>query len=161
IGSFVARVSKGRTIREYVLGILIVPPVLSCLWIAELCGTARCADLFYSTNIGGSVLADQSAAQFTMIGQISMTRITSMIAIIHIFTFLVTSADSATFLVAGMTSGNTENPSTRLKVLWGLLLGFLTISLILAGGLNSLQAASLLAGLPFTLILILMIFAVS
>ena len=161
IGSFVARVSKGRTIREYVLGILIVPPVLSFLWIAALGGTAMYSDLFNGTNIGEIVLDDQTAALFTMFEQIPMTAITSVIAIILIFTFLVTSADSATFIVAGMTSGNTENPSTRLKVLWGLLLGFLTISLILAGGLNSLQAASLLAGLPFTLILILMIFAVS
>lgn len=161
IGSFVARVSKGRTIREYVLGILIVPPLLSFLWIAALGGTAMYSDLFNGTNIGEIVLDDQTAALFTMFEQIPMTAITSAIAIVLIFTFLVTSADSATFIVAGMTSGNTENPSTRLKVLWGLLLGFLTISLILAGGLSSLQAASLLAGLPFTLILILMIFAVS
>lgn len=161
IGSFVARVSKGRTIREYVLGILIVPPLLSFLWIAALGGTAMYSDLFNGTNIGEIVLDNQTAALFTMFDQLPMTAITSAIAIILIFTFLVTSADSATFIVAGMTSGNTENPILRLKVLWGLLLGFLTISLILAGGLSSLQAASLLAGLPFTIILILMIFSVS
>src|SRR5699024_6519002 len=139
--------------REYVLGILIVPPVLSFLWIAALGGTAMYSDLFNGTNIGEIVLDDQTAALFTMFEQIPMTAITSVIAIILIFTFLVTSADSATFIVAGMTSGNTENPSTRLKVLWGLLLRFLTISLILACGLNSVHGASLLAGLPFTLTL--------
>ena len=87
--------------------------------------------------------------------------LTSAIAIILIFTFLVTSADSATFIVAGMSIGNTDNPPTGLKILWGLLLGLLTITLILAGGLTSLQAASLLAGLPFALILIMMIASVS
>lgn len=161
IGSFVARVSKGRTIREYVLGILIVPPLLSFLWIAALGGTAMYSDLFNGTSIGEIVLDDQTAALFTMFEQLPMAEITSLLAIILIFTFLVTSADSATFIVAGMTSGSTENPALRLKILWGILLGFLTISLILAGGLSSLQAASLLAGLPFTLILIMMIFAVS
>ncbi|WP_231634303.1 BCCT family transporter [Salinicoccus sp. YB14-2] len=161
IGSFVARVSKGRTIREYVLGILIVPPVLSFLWIAALGGTAMYSDLFNGTSIGEIVLDDQTAALFTMFDTLPMSQITSALAILLIFTFLVTSADSATFIVAGMTSGSTENPALRLKILWGILLGFLTITLILAGGLSSLQAASLLAGLPFTIVLILMIFSVS
>src|SRR5699024_6921128 len=76
------------------------------------------------------------------------------------FLFLVTSADSATFIVSGMSLGDTENPPLRMKVLWGVLLGVLTIALIIAGGLTSLQAASLLAGLPFAIVLILMIFSV-
>ncbi|MFD2830656.1 BCCT family transporter [Corticicoccus populi] len=160
IGSFVARVSKGRTIREYVLGILIVPPILSFIWIGALGGTALYSDLFNNTNIGELVLDDQTAALFSLFAQLPMTEIISALAILLIFTFLVTSADSATFIVSGMSIGSTENPPKRMKILWGLLLGFLTISLILAGGLQSLQAASLLAGLPFTIVLILMIFSV-
>lgn len=161
IGSFVARVSKGRTIREYVMGILIVPPMLSFLWIGALGGTAIYSDLFNGTNIGEIVLDDQTAALFSLFAELPMTEIMSALAILLIFTFLVTSADSATFIVSGMTTGSTENPPIRMKVLWGLLLGFLTISLILAGGLQSLQAASLLAGLPFTVVLIMMIVSVS
>ena len=117
--------------------------------------------MFNGTSIGEIVLDDQTAALFTMFDTLPMSQITSALAILLIFTFLVTSADSATFIVAGMTSGSTENPALRLKILWGILLGFLTITLILAGGLSSLQAASLLAGLPFTVVLILMIFSVS
>jgi glycine betaine transporter len=161
IGSFVARVSKGRTIREYVLGILIVPPMLSFLWVGALGGTALYSDLFNGTNIGELVLDDETAALFSLFAQLPMTEVVSALAILLIFTFLVTSADSATFIVSGMSIGSTNNPPKRMKVLWGLLLGFLTIALILAGGLQSLQAASLLAGLPFTIILILMIVSVT
>lgn len=161
IGSFVARVSKGRTIREYVLGILIMPPMLSFVWIGALGGTALYSDLFNGTNIGELVLENETAALFSLFAELPFTEVLSALSILLIFTFLVTSADSATFIVSGMSMGSTENPPVRMKVLWGVLLGFLTISLILAGGLQSLQAASLLAGLPFTLILILMIISVT
>lgn len=161
IGSFVARVSRGRSIREYVMGILIVPPMLSFLWVGALGGTAIYSDLFNNTNIGEIVLNDQTQALFALFDTLPFSWLTSAIAIILIFTFLVTSADSATFIVAGMSIGNTDNPPTGLKIIWGLLLGLLTIALILAGGLTSLQAASLLAGLPFALILIMMIASVS
>ena len=161
IGSFVARVSRGRSIREYVMGILIVPPMLSFLWVGALGGTAIYSDLFNNTNIGEIVLNDQTQALFALFDTLPVSWLTSAIAIVLIFTFLVTSADSATFIVAGMSIGNTDNPPTGLKILWGLLLGILTIALILAGGLTSLQAASLLAGLPFTIVLILMLASVS
>ncbi|GAB3058074.1 BCCT family transporter [Salinicoccus sesuvii] len=161
IGSFVARVSKGRTIREYVLGILIIPPMLSFIWIGALGGTAIYSDLFNGTNIGALVLEDDTAALFALYDQLPMTQLLSALSILLIFTFLVTSADSATFIVAGMTSGDTEAPATRLKIIWGVLIGVLTVTLIIAGGLTSLQAASLLAGLPFGIVLIAMIFSVS
>lgn len=161
IGSFVARVSRGRSIREYVMGILIVPPMLSFLWVGALGGTAIYSDLMNNTNIGEIVLDDQTQALFALFDTLPFSWLTSAIAITLIFTFLVTSADSATFIVSGMSIGNTENPPTGLKVLWGLILGVLTIALILAGGLTSLQAASLLAGLPFTIVLILMIASVT
>ncbi|TVT27262.1 BCCT family transporter [Salinicoccus cyprini] len=161
IGSFVARVSRGRTIREYVLGILIIPPMLSFIWIGALGGTAIYSDLFNGTNIGVLVLEDDTAALFALYDQLPMTQILSALSILLIFTFLVTSADSATFIVAGMTSGNTEAPATRLKIIWGVLIGTLTVTLIIAGGLTSLQAASLLAGLPFGVVLIAMIASVS
>lgn len=161
IGSFVARVSRGRSIREYVMGILIIPPMLSFLWIGALGGTAVYSDLFNGTNIGGLVLEDDTAALFSLFEQLPMTNILSALAILLIFTFLVTSADSATFIVAGMTSGNTDSPAVRLKIIWGVLLGALTVTLIIAGGLTSLQAASLLAGLPFGVVLILMIVSVT
>lgn len=161
IGSFVARVSRGRSIREYVMGILIVPPMLSFLWVGALGGTAIYSDLMNNTNIGEIVLNDQTQALFALFDTLPISWLTSAIAIVLIFTFLVTSADSATFIVAGMSIGNTDNPPTGLKILWGLLLGLLTIALILAGGLTSLQAASLLAGLPFAAILIMMIASVS
>lgn len=160
IGSFVARVSRGRTIREYVAGILIVPPILSFLWVGALGGTAIYSDLFKNTDIASIVQQDETRALFELLNTMPFTTLTSIVAILLIFLFLVTSADSATFIVSGMSLGDTENPPIRMKVLWGVLLGVLTVALILAGGLTSLQAASLLAGLPFALVLILMIFSV-
>ncbi|WP_257713876.1 BCCT family transporter [Nosocomiicoccus ampullae] len=160
IGSFVARVSRGRTIREYVAGILIVPPILSFLWVGALGGTAIYSDLFKNTDIASIVQEDETRALFELFNTMPFTTLTSIVAILLIFLFLVTSADSATFIVSGMSLGDTENPPLRMKVLWGVLLGVLTIALIIAGGLTSLQAASLLAGLPFAIVLILMIFSV-
>lgn len=160
IGSFVARVSRGRTIREYVAGILIVPPILSFLWVGALGGTAIYSDLFKNTDIASIVQQDETRALFELLNTMPFTTLTSIVAILLIFLFLVTSADSATFIVSGMSLGDTENPPIRMKVLWGVLLGVLTVALILAGGLTSLQAASLLAGLPFAIVLILMIFSV-
>src|SRR5699024_3064256 len=161
IGSFVARVSRGRSIRVYVLGILIVPPMLSFLWFGALGVTVFYSDLMYNTNIGEIVFSDHIQSLFALFDTLLMSWFTSIIAIVLIFTFLVTSADSATFSVAGMSIGSTDTPPVGSKVLWGLLLAFLTIALILDGGLTSLQAASLLAGLPFGVILVLMIASVT
>ncbi|MFZ3576715.1 BCCT family transporter [Virgibacillus sp. DJP39] len=157
VGAFVARVSKGRTIREFVFGVLIVPPVIACLWIAAFGGTALFSDLNNGTQIAEAVNNDLAVALFQTFGSLPLTNIMSILAIFLIFTFLVTSADSATYILGSMTSKGSLNPGIGVKIIWGTLITAIAVVLLVAKGLEALQTASLVSALPFTIILLLML----
>ncbi|SDQ27350.1 choline/carnitine/betaine transport [Virgibacillus subterraneus] len=159
VGAFVARVSKGRTIREFVFGVLVVPPLIACLWIAALGGTAIHSDLFNGTKIAEAVDADLAVALFESFGDLPFATILSLLSIFLIFTFLVTSADSATYILGSMTSKGSLNPALTVKVIWGILITAIAVVLLLAGGggLDALQTASLVSALPFTIILLIIV----
>lgn len=157
VGSFVARVSKGRTIREFIVGVLIMPPLVSCFWIATFGGTAIYFDLNKGTDIAGAVNTDLTVALFQMLDQLPLTFIASLIGIALIFIFLITSADSATFIMASMTSNGTPNPTMFLKIVWGILMAAIASVLLFTDGLNTLQTASLISALPFTVVVLMLI----
>ncbi len=160
IGAFIARISRGRTVREFVVGVLLVPPLISFIWIATFGGTAIYQDLYQGTAIAQAVANDYTSAMFTFLEGFPFAVITSTATIVLIATFLITSADSATYILASMSSRGSLNPSMRMKIIWGVLLSGITMALLVSGGLKSLQAGSIVAGLPFALILILMMFAI-
>ncbi|PJO77358.1 BCCT family transporter [Neisseria brasiliensis] len=160
IGAFIARISRGRTIREFVVGVLIVPPLISFLWIAAFGGTAIYQDLYANAGLAQVVANDYTLAMFAFLEQFPLHTFTSTATLVLIATFLITSADSATHILASMSSGGALNPTLRLKIVWGFLLSGIIMALLVAGGLKSLQAGSIVAGLPFTIILILMLFAI-
>ncbi|MGJ9457536.1 BCCT family transporter [Oceanobacillus sp. CF4.6] len=157
VGAFVARVSRGRTIRQFVFGVLIVPPAIACLWIATFGGTALHSDLFNGTQIAEAVNEDVTVALFETFGVLPLTDILSLLSILLIFTFLVTSADSATYILGSMTSKGSLNPALITKMIWGFLITAIAVVLLIAGGLEALQTASLTSALPFTIILLLMV----
>lgn len=159
VGAFVARVSRGRTIREFVLGVLVIPPAIACVWIAVFGGTALWYDLNKGAGIAEAVNADLTSALFQTFENLPLTGIMSVAAILLIFTFLVTSADSATYILASMTNYGSLNPPTFLKIVWGVLMSAIAAVLLFAGGLEALQTASLISALPFTLLLLLMVFS--
>lgn len=159
VGAFVARVSKGRTIREFIAGVMVIPPAIAMVWIAIFGGTALYKDLNENAGIAEAVNADLTLALFETFNQLPFSTITSLLAILLIFTFLVTSADSATFILASMTSRGSLNPSTPLKLVWGVLMALIAGILLYAGGLNALQTASLISALPFTVLLLLLLVA--
>ncbi|MCG3087987.1 BCCT family transporter [Sporosarcina cyprini] len=156
VGAFIARISRGRTIREFVFGVLIVPPLIAIIWIAVFGGTALHMDLFQGANIAGAVQKDVTSALFATFENFPMSSFLSVVFLILIVTFLVTSADSAAFVLAMMTSGGDPNPSNLLKATWGILMAAIVVVLINSSGLAGLQTASLVAALPFTIILLLM-----
>nr|Q93AK1.1 RecName: Full=Ectoine/hydroxyectoine transporter [Virgibacillus pantothenticus]AAL16076.1 BCCT-transporter [Virgibacillus pantothenticus] len=156
VGAFIARVSRGRSIRQYVLGVLVVSPAIACIWIAAFGGTAVYNDLMNGTSIAEAVNADIAVALFETYQHLPMTTILSILSIFLIFTFLVTSADSATYILGVMTSRGSLNPTLVTKIVWGLLITAIAVVLLLAGGLEALQTASLISALPFTVILLLM-----
>ncbi|WP_164668189.1 BCCT family transporter [Virgibacillus doumboii] len=159
VGAFVARVSRGRTIREFVFGVLVVPPLIACLWIAAFGGTAIYSDLFNGTQIAEAVNADMTVALFETFTDLPMPIVLSLLSIFLIFTFLVTSADSATYILGSMTSKGSLNPALVVKIIWGVLITAIAVVLLLAGGLDALQTASLVSALPFTIILLIIVAA--
>ena len=154
VGAFIARISKGRTIREFVFGVLIVPPFIAIVWIAVFGGTALHMDLFQQTNIAGAVQNDVTSALFATFENFPMSAVLSVIFLLLIVTFLVTSADSATFVLGIMTSEGDPNPTTLVKVIWGVLMAAIVAVLIISSGLQGLQTASLISAVPFTVILL-------
>ncbi|MDR6224900.1 choline-glycine betaine transporter [Desmospora profundinema] len=154
VGAFVARVSRGRTIREFVMGVLIIPPLIALVWIAVFGGTALNFDLFNGTQIAEAVNNDVTTALFVTFNELPFTFLLSVLSILLIFTFLITSADSATYILGSMTSNGSLNPPLMVKVIWGFLISAIAAVLLLNGGLQSLQTASLVAALPFTVLLL-------
>ncbi|KHE71903.1 BCCT family transporter [Halobacillus sp. BBL2006] len=159
VGAFVARVSRGRSIRQFIFGVLVVPPAIACFWIATFGGTALNSDLNNGTNIAEAVNNDVTVALFETYQHLPMTGILSILSIMLIATFLITSADSATYILASMTSGGTLDPSLVIKLIWGVLMAAIAAVLLVAGGLNALQTASLVSALPFTVVIILFVYA--
>lgn len=161
VGAFIARVSKGRTIREFIVGVTVIPSLLSCLWIAAFGGTALWYDLHENTGIAAAVNEDVTVALFQLFEQLPFSGFMSIVAILLILTFLVTSADSATYILASMTSRGSLNPSAVGKMIWGTLMAGIAGVLLYSGGLEALQTASLIAALPFTALLLLLLVAMA
>ncbi|WP_077622682.1 BCCT family transporter [Sediminibacillus massiliensis] len=160
VGAFVARVSRGRTIRQYILGVMVIPPLIACLWIAGFGGTALWYDLNQGTAIAEAVNGDVTTALFALFDNLPLTMFMSILSILLIFTFLVTSADSATYILGSMTSYGSIHPPKYAKFVWGILMSAIAGVLLFAGGLQALQTASLIAALPFTIILLLLMVAI-
>lgn len=159
VGAFVARVSRGRTVREFVLGVMTVPPLIACIWVAAFGGTALWHDLNFGAGIAAAVDADVNSALFRLYGEMPISLTLSVLSIVLILTFLVTSADSATYVLASMTTGGSLNPPFPAKAMWGVLMSAAAGVLLYGGGLEALQTASLISALPFTAILLMMIAA--
>ncbi|RST70862.1 BCCT family transporter [Siminovitchia acidinfaciens] len=160
VGAFVARVSKGRTIREFITGVMIIPPAIACLWIAVFGGTALWNDINLNAGIAEAVNEDLTLALFQTYEHLPMTNVLSILSIFLILIFLVTSADSATYILASMTTKGSLFPPLFAKIVWGGLVSAIAAVLLYAGGLEALQTASLISALPFTLVLLLLTAAI-
>ncbi|WP_106475964.1 BCCT family transporter [Phytohalomonas tamaricis] len=158
VGTFVARVSRGRTIKEYVFGVLIVPPLLACLWIGVFGGNALHMDLYQNAGLAEATNNNITVALFEMYDLMPFSSLLSIVSIVLIFIFLVTSADSATYIVAQLTDGGSLNPPLYKRITWGVLIAAICLTLIVAGGLQGLQSASVLAALPFIFIIYAMLY---
>ncbi|MCL7942091.1 BCCT family transporter [Halomonas sp. ATCH28] len=159
VGTFVARVSRGRTIKEYVVGVLLVPPLLACLWIGVFGGAAINMELGTDVGLAAATQDNITVALFEMFELMPFSGALSVVAMLLIFIFLVTSADSASYIVAQMTDAGSINPPLFKRVTWGVLIAAICLTLITAGGLTGLQSASVLAALPFSLVLYGMVVA--
>ena len=155
VGIFIARISKGRTVKELILGCLLVPAIFSIFWFSVFGGSAIELELFSGVSIGEDILANVDLGTFLLFEQLPLSGVTSVVALVLLFTFLVTSADSATFVVSMMTSEGDLDPKLKLKVIWGLVLAALSLLLLAGGGIKALQAATLIFAFPFAIVLVL------
>ena len=159
VGLFIARVSRGRTIREFVLGTMLAPSLAAFVWFSVFGGTALTLQIMQGVPIADAVRADVSTALFVMLGQLPLGTLMSGVATVLVLLFFVTSGDSATLVLGMMSTGGQENPSARVKIAWGLLISGIAISLLLAGGLKAVQTATIVFALPFTVVIVLMAIA--
>jgi len=155
VGTFIARVSRGRTIREFILGVLVAPSLFGFLWFAVFGGTALELELFGGGGLSTAVQQDVTTALFLTLERLPLGAVLSVVATALIVTFFVTSADSATFVLGMLTSKGSLHPSNRVKLVWGLLQSAIAAVLLAAGGLQGLQTASIIAAAPFALIMLL------
>lgn len=160
VGMFIARVSKGRTIREFILGVLIIPSAFGFVWFSVFGATGLKLEIFDGANLAEAVQRDVTSALFIMLEQLPLGTIIAGLATILIITFFVTSADSATFVLGMLSSKGALNPSAKVKLIWGILQSTIAVVLLLSGGLNGLQTASIVAALPFALIMVFMCFSI-
>ena len=164
VGLFLARVSRGRTIREYVVGAMVLPSAMCFAWFCILGGTAL--DLELSGMAGGSILnADLSAQLFATLDVLfnaSWVFPLACLCVILLLTYLITSADSAVLVINTIVSGGAEDDhDARHIVLWSALLGLVIITLLLAGGLDALRSVMIIGALPFSFVMAFMLFALS
>ncbi|RIJ34195.1 BCCT family transporter [Pontibacter oryzae] len=159
VGIFIARVSKGRTIREFVLGVLIVPSLLSFLWMTVFGSTALREVLGGNDAVALAVADDVSTALFVFFEQLPFSTILSVIGIILVAGFFVTSSDSGSLVVDSLTSGGRADSPVGIRIFWALAEGAVAAVLLLGGGLQALQTAVILTGLPFALILLIMCYS--
>ena len=154
VGMFIARISRGRTIREFVLGVLLVPSLFSFVWFSVFGGAALHMEIFQGLGIAEAVEEDVTSALFITLAQLPLGAIVSGLATLLIITFFVTSADSATFVLGMLSSEGRLNPSNRVKLTWGVLQSSTAAVLLLSGGLEGLQTASIVAAAPFSIIMV-------
>lgn len=159
VGVFLARISKGRTVREYVLGAIVIPALMCFVWFAIVVGTAIDLELNGDANgaITGAGQADQLFAMLAVILQPTLAWLMSIIVVILLLTYLVTSADSAVLIINTINAGGDEGPKARPHILfWGAALALVVGGLIIAGGLGAIQTAMVIGALPFSLVMALM-----
>lgn len=159
VGLFIARVSRGRTIREFVLGTMLAPSLAAFVWFSVFGGTALHLEIMQGVPVADAVRTDVSTALFAMFKALPMTALMSGVATVLVLLFFVTSGDSATLVLGMMSTGGEENPSARVKIAWGLLISGIAISLLLAGGLKAVQTATIVFALPFAVVIVLMAIA--
>ena len=154
VGMFIARISFGRTVREFIIWVLIVPTIIGILWMGTFGGTA--IDQFFSDGYTGVAESVPELALFKMLEPLPLTGFFSAVSVLTITIFFVTSADSGSLVMDTITAGGKMDAPVQQRAFWCLLVGVTAMALMLGGGMGSLQALTLAVGLPFTVVLLCM-----
>lgn len=156
VGLFIARVSRGRTIREFIAGTVLAPSIAAFIWFSVFGGTGLYMEIWQGIGIGKAVSADVSTALFAMLQNMPLGSLMSVCATLLILLFFVTSGDSATLVLGMMSTRGDSNPKIRIKLMWGCLVTGIAISLLMTGGIKAMQTATIVFALPFAFVIPLM-----
>ncbi|GAA4893995.1 hypothetical protein GCM10023237_10330 [Streptomyces coeruleoprunus] len=159
VGTFIARISRGRTIREFLIGVLLVPSGATVIWFCVMGGSALRLESTGAADLAGAVEEGAEASLFAMLDALPIGAVTSFVAMVLVMTYFVTSADSASLVMGSLTSRGALHPPTWLVVLWGVLMAAVAAVLLVVGGLNSLQTATILVALPFVVVMLVLCWA--
>ena len=166
VGVFIARISRGRTIREFTLGVLLIPMTILFFWFTAFGGVAIHMELLaaldpalVSPGLIEAVQADTGSAIFKLVEYYPFAKPITLLIVIMIVLWFVTSSDSASFVIDMLTAGGDTNPPKIQRLFWATAEGFIAAILLAAGGLSALQAAAIVAGLPFAIVIFVMMYA--
>ena len=157
VGVFIARISKGRTIREFLCGVILVPTAFSILWFGVFGGVGFYGALNYDIPILDVVKNNVSGVTFYVLGFFPLGSITVAAVVVAAFLFIVTSVVSAAFVLGMFSTGGDLNPSVRVKLVWGAILGALGLVMILSGSIDAVKSIIALGALPFVFIVLLLV----
>ncbi|MEU4209443.1 BCCT family transporter [Streptomyces sp. NPDC026206] len=154
VGTFIARISHGRTIREFLVGVLLVPSGATVVWFCVMGGSALRLDMTGAADMAGTVQEGAEASLFALLETLPLATPASWIAMALVMTYFITSADSASLVMGSLSSRGALHPRTWLVVAWGVLMAAVAAVLLVAGGLKSLQSATILVALPFVVVML-------
>ncbi len=159
VGIFIARVSKGRTVREFVMGVLFIPSLLCFFWMTVFGGSALKLTLDGVGNIPEAVQENVATALFVMLQELPFFQLSAFVGIVLVITFFVTSSDSGSLVVDNLASGGKLDSPVIQRVFWAIAEGVVAAVLLLGGGVTALQTAVIATGLPFAIVLLVMCFS--
>jgi choline/glycine/proline betaine transport protein len=154
VGMFIARISKGRTVKEFILGVILIPTLLSFIWMSVFGGSALFLQSTGAADIVAAVNEDVATAMFVMLNHFPLAGVLSLAAVLLVTIFFVTSSDSGSLVVDHLTSGGKLDSPTPQRVFWAVMEGVIAAVLLIGGGLTTLQTASVSTGLPFAIVLL-------
>jgi glycine betaine transporter len=160
VGLFIARISRGRTIRQFVMGAVIGPSVVTFIWIAVFGGSALNLAQTQGGGIAERVTADPAAGTFLFLNQFPLALPMSILTLVVLWIFFVAGADAGTVVLGSMSTGGPKEPKRWIKLAWGVAMAAIAGILLVAGGLGALQSASVLFGVPFAFIMVAMCVAI-
>ncbi|MFG3417701.1 BCCT family transporter [Micromonospora sp. NPDC048063] len=156
VGAFIARISRGRTIRQFVLGVVAIPSLVSFAWFSVFGGTAIDLQLG-GTDLSAAVAESPEAALFAVLREFPLFTVTAILVMVLVALFFVSGADAASVVMGTLSSRGNLEPRAWLVSMWGILTGLVAAVLLLAGGLSALQSLTILAALPFLFVMVGMV----
>lgn len=160
VGTFIAQISKGRTVKEFVLGVVLIPSLIVLFWMNAFGGSALDMIIAGDTTMLHAVQEDMTSSLFVFLENFPLVKVSSVLAIILVFSFFITSSDSGSLVINTITAGTEgENTPVWQRILWSCMQGAVAIVLLLSGGLEALQTGVIAIGLPFAVVLLVLCYS--